>query len=339
MNSNQTIRWSTAVEEADWIAERLAPFDSGTVTSVVPEGLEAYARLLHPVHQGENLIRWAQVAEWSQTPLSHDVQFHDIALARHSPTVPAPWDSPGPAQGTLHASDAVRLVSILREHTTTPRQCWFALWEGYGWDTATRFELADEPRPARQVESPIDPVPSEVRHGPRVELPERSYLFYSGPIEAALSFIEEHEQTPNLWWPADRSWCVASEIDLAWTYVAGTESLRDQMLADHALEALQVKPQDRMTFRLTGSLDDAVMTAATELLEHGSTQIRTAHRSLQASLQRPTRWRSGHLDIASHTDQGSRSTGTETLFRKFGNVTHQQLYRSLAQAVAELADL
>ncbi len=38
------------------------------------------------------------------------------------------------------------------------------------------------------------------------------------------------DQTPNLWWPEDRAWFVATEIDLAWTYVGGREALIEQLV-------------------------------------------------------------------------------------------------------------
>jgi hypothetical protein len=58
-----------------------------------------------------------------------------------------------------------------------------------------------------------DPVPAAVRNGPRVHLPYRDYLLYAGPVEAvtAVAPLSGLEQTPILWWPADRAWCVATE--------------------------------------------------------------------------------------------------------------------------------
>jgi hypothetical protein len=43
---------------------------------------------------------------------------------------------------------------------------------------------------------------------------------------------------PNLWWPDDRSWCVASEIDFPYTYVGGPTKLIEEILAHPLLEAL-----------------------------------------------------------------------------------------------------
>src|SRR5699024_12624354 len=44
------------------------------------------------------------------------------------------------------------------------------------------------------------------RRGPRLELPERAYVLYRGDLAAALAFMDSEQQTPNLWWPADRAW-------------------------------------------------------------------------------------------------------------------------------------
>jgi hypothetical protein len=52
-------RWSSAIDQARWIAERLGPFAEG-VTSVVPAGFDAYARILHPAEEpgsGERLVQ------------------------------------------------------------------------------------------------------------------------------------------------------------------------------------------------------------------------------------------------------------------------------------------
>lgn len=124
--------------------------------------------------------------------------------------------------GTLTDPDAERLVKLLRPWTRTPQKCWFALWEGYGW-------LA-----------PMD------RRGPRVHLPNRDYLLYGGPIEAAGStaLFGEWDQSPNLWWPADGSWCVASEIDLPWTYVGGTVDMVERLVIDNRIEALAIGPDE-----------------------------------------------------------------------------------------------
>src|SRR4051794_4772473 len=43
------------------------------------------------------------------------------------------------------------------------------------------------------------------------------------------------------WWPEDRAWVVASDIDLPSTYVAGSAELAERLMGDGRLEALRVE--------------------------------------------------------------------------------------------------
>jgi hypothetical protein len=101
--------WSGETGQASWIGERLAPFGAYVVTSVVPGGFEAYARVLHPaeepLHGGDRVVRWAEVAAWSGLPLRPGSQFHSIALPRVRPGGEAPWTGQGPGQGSLYPPD------------------------------------------------------------------------------------------------------------------------------------------------------------------------------------------------------------------------------------------
>jgi hypothetical protein len=51
-------------------------------------------------------------------------------------------------------------------------------------------------------------------------------------------------QSPNLWWPADRAWCVASDIDLPSTYLGGTRALVEEVPGDDRLEAVPARLTD-----------------------------------------------------------------------------------------------
>ncbi|MDQ6617805.1 MAG: hypothetical protein M3083_24425 [Actinomycetota bacterium] len=48
-----------------------------------------------------------------------------------------------------------------------------------------------------------------------------------------------------MWWPDDRAWRVATEVDYAWTYVGGTSHLVDRLLGDERLEALPARLTDQ----------------------------------------------------------------------------------------------
>jgi hypothetical protein len=45
--------------------------------------------------------------------------------------------------------------------------------------------------------------------------------------------------TAGLWWPVDRSWFVATEIDLEWTFVAGDTELIEHLQQDPRLEVVE----------------------------------------------------------------------------------------------------
>jgi hypothetical protein len=87
----------------------------------------------------------------------------------------------------------------------------------------------------------------------RVHLPGRDYLLFEGPLEGATDIgwylTRSHflPQSPNLFWPEDHAWCVASEIDLQCTFVGGSHALADNILANSALEAWRVFPNNPIT--------------------------------------------------------------------------------------------
>jgi hypothetical protein len=207
------VEWMRDTSPADWIAPRLQTF-ALEVGSIVPMGFEAYARIIHPVEM-----------------------------------------APRSAQG-LPLSERQVLIDLLGAGTAAPPLCWFCIWDGY----------------------------SDLDHRgvtERVELPHRRYFLYRGPLGTALSSLPtvpppprarsvwysrevverwrrsaspppssllrwpESKHSPNLWWPDDRSWCVATEVDLDWTYLGGSRALIERVLAEPALDARPVQSSDR----------------------------------------------------------------------------------------------
>lgn len=300
--------WSRAVGEAGWIRASLAPFEAYQVTSVVPGGFPGYARVLHPAEEprwGNRLVRWGEVATWSGRPLRDDAQFHSIALPPYRPDREAPWSGQGPRIGSLYLPDAEVLAGLLRDWTATPERCWFCVWDGWGWEGRVALSTAGEAPP-----TPANPIPTGVWHGPRVWLPNRDYLLYAGPVEAvtAIAPLSGDDQTANLWWPADRAWCVASEIDLAWTYLAGPAELIRAVLADFRLEALPARPDDPLT-RTEDWVSAWADHAAGRLLAAGEATITTCRGTVRAWLTRPGHVRSGWLNTESEGGNGVSGSG------------------------------
>jgi hypothetical protein len=242
----QNLPLSDEVQAADWIRERLHPFGQD-VGSVVPAGFGAYARIFHPASiagRPDVDMRWTDVAALSGRRVHPEMQFHAISPPARDPE-PRVYE---PRLGVLSQSQANALVALLSRHTTTPNSCWLSLWEGYGYLHAGGMAPLVAARPPfarlrvrlRRLQlrwsMPRRPRPS----GPRVRLPGRDYLLFRAPLTEALGW----EDGPNLLWPDDNAWCVASEIDFPYTYVGGSQELIDAIIADPAIEALPATDTD-----------------------------------------------------------------------------------------------
>lgn len=234
-------------DAAAWLTERIVTFGE-SVLSVVPSGFEAYARVFHPpspggsfanLQPGQVPLRWAEVAESMGTTAHRAMQWPSLIGTAMSYGDPRVKVHPGvePTTGSLPLPVARVVIEVLRGHTRTPKRCWFAAWEGWGG-------LADF-----------------VRSAPVFDVPHRSYLLLAGPIETVLESVVDppstvveqglpwpHYQSPNLWWPEDRAWCVATEIDFQSTYVGASRTCIDRLLADDRLEIYEVAASDGITW-------------------------------------------------------------------------------------------
>jgi len=83
---------------------------------------------------------------------------------------------------------------------------------------------------------------------PKVGSPQRQYYLATGPLAAAHEPVDHSDRTASLWWPEDRAWCVATEVDLSWTYVGGSQECIASILAHPGIEALPAELSDRVTY-------------------------------------------------------------------------------------------
>jgi hypothetical protein len=243
---------SEAVENGDWLASRLHPFNAYDVGAVVPTGFAGYARILHPAFKSDVEVRWSQVAAWSGKVIHPEVQFHAIASPLPGRGMrPMPFDSP-PRNGVLSVSQVRALAALLVPHTDSPAECWFCLWDGYGsLGPGTSIQafmhtnpLADRWRRWRTRVTLRKPRPRALPGRRVTPNRARSYLLFAGPLNKVAGW----QDGPNLWWPDDRAWCVASEIDLPYTYVGGSKELIAEILTHPALEALPSDVGDGITY-------------------------------------------------------------------------------------------
>ena len=236
------------VRPADWVVAGVGPFGSG-VGGLVPHGFEAYARILHPAYAADGSpVTWAQVAAWSGGVVHPRVQFQALAGPVPRSGTARPW-AQEPDPGSLNPALLAALCDVLARHTKTPARCWFCVWDGY-YDPAPEGATATfttDADPGEEWESDVlaPTIPPEIAEGPRVELPERAYLLLEGPLDAAGELaMPLRPQSPNLFWPDDRAWCVTTETDLDSTYLGGTAALVTDILTDERLEAVPVDVTD-----------------------------------------------------------------------------------------------
>ncbi len=233
---------------ADWVRESLTTF-AKDVASIVPGRFAAYGRILHPLDGGE---RWADVAKATGRVLHPEVQFQGVATPVGEPVPPAQWEVRGrwrcPSTGTMPTDARKELAGVLARFTTTPNRIWFGLWTGYGNLHPPRgaARLLSRSGDALSESTHPDPHPEperlEVRPGrPTLELPSRSYIVYSGSLDELAGWPWDG---PNLWWPDDRAWFVATEIDFVSTYVGGSEEAVDALLKASDLEVLPARITD-----------------------------------------------------------------------------------------------
>ncbi|MEV0845440.1 hypothetical protein AB0J21_06035 [Streptomyces sp. NPDC049954] len=236
-----------------WVADALAEGGDTVAGGVLPGGYEAYVRLPHPVDEGPEGDggdadgTWAAAAVRNSTVAHPLAQWERIALDR---------GEHDPPEGELDARTLAALVPVLAAHTATPEDCLFGVWDGYfGGRTAyltdrtglrARLWVARRRREERERNRRFAALPA-------LATPGRDYLFLRGPVTEAerASRLATggglFRRGPNLWWPADRAWCVASEIDFSSTYVGGSARLARALLGHERLEAWPASPGDLTT--------------------------------------------------------------------------------------------
>jgi hypothetical protein len=196
---------------SDWVFSQL--WNDHTVRSFVPGEFEAVARVYHPWTSDGSEVTWSTVA--NALGVDGRAALSEIAHDNNEPGFNAP------SEGRLEQETMRPLVEVLRAATSTPDDVFFAVWEGWGGDEWQRFRnaaLLDKFHPTF-----------------------RPCRLLRGPIEGALGSIETitfggSTLHPMVWWPADRTWLVHTEVDAVLTLVAGSEAMVEQLLARPNLE-------------------------------------------------------------------------------------------------------
>ena len=220
-----TLTFCSDLAGADWIVHSTLPWQQ--LVCFGPAGFDAYARLRvlpDPVRPGQS---------------ENDVAAED----RRTDQLP-------------------RLCELLAARTTTPDNCYFCVWEGFGQaepstDDDAAYVAVDnsadqiERAAARPGLAPTSGVSPSVPQAPKVEVPHRAYWLFRGAL-AEIGTWDTAEAWPGRYrlgaaepafvWPADRAWCVASDVDPHWAGIGGGTPLINQLIADPLLDAVSADP-------------------------------------------------------------------------------------------------
>ena len=217
----------------DWLRPRLGPFGA-VVGSLVPRGYEAYARVLHPMYDETHApVTWASVAAVTGRVVHPTAQAWRVA---GRPGVHAPqskplgsrvaevdeWCGDEPAEGSMDGPELRVIARVLARHSDSDLVA--AFWEGTSWTGGAMLWLWTGPDGERPPPVPApDDLDPAVLDGPKLELPHRAYVLFRAGVDDLVDLADGRAhadvdpfnpgwRTPNLLWPDDHSWCLATEV-------------------------------------------------------------------------------------------------------------------------------
>lgn len=227
--------------DLDWIENRSATY-RGRTSDLVPPRFSKYYRLFHPVETAleGSFEAWAAVAQRNQRVMHPLAQFHAIStpatIAVDNPPKtdfePGVRRDPGPWVGSLRRTHFQWLVSILAASGASHDVC-YGLWDGYAG-----FEAC-------------------VASAPVASLPLRKYYLFQGSLsndaECWFDFITRCDghvyQSPNIMWPTDRRWFVATGVDFSYTIIGCDPATGNLLAGQSLLEVASVRPNDDLSVR------------------------------------------------------------------------------------------
>ncbi|WP_205649360.1 hypothetical protein [Agromyces sp. LHK192] len=175
------------------------------------------------------------------------------------------WRFAPPSMGDLDAETFAIIARALARHTSTPGAGCAAVWEGHGgmlsdagFAVLTFSALGETDASATDASGIRPPLGPEVDAGPRFSLPDREHvLFEAGiaefeasdwPARAPWARTVWNAPSPNLVWPEDRAWVLATEIDFDSTVVGGSSALVEELVGTAGLEAVRIPADADLTW-------------------------------------------------------------------------------------------
>jgi hypothetical protein len=230
----------------------------------------------------EAIWPWAEVARRTGGVMHPLVQWDRLAGNERQLTFDDGWQLGQTPVGFFDPALLSHLVGALDAHTAAPDDVMFGVWVGWGdlngsvstftlWaaDDAVDRDAESAAIQAKHAAS-VSPEVSEaissftsaqetgVDQAVILSLPGRDYVVGSTtlgelsdptwPHRAGMGWTRfSTGPMPQLIWPSDRAWCVASEIDWDSTVVGGSRAAIDALLASDSLETFEVTADDDLS--------------------------------------------------------------------------------------------
>ena len=176
-------------------------------------------------------MKWAEIASERGRTAHPLMQWHQIrALPLMNDDVVNMFLEAGytiigePDEGSLPTVVATALYDELLTFTENPETCWFGVWNGFN----EKF---------KQGILSTNTIGNDYRQW---------HVFRGDLALMKCSLFESNikHQSANLFWPSDRSWFVATDIDLDSTYIGGSYRLIERLKRNSLLETYLVYPED-----------------------------------------------------------------------------------------------
>ncbi|WP_156163729.1 hypothetical protein [Demequina subtropica] len=268
-------------DAGEWLKGRIPTF-GGRVRDVAGEDFESYVRVMHPLRgrrldwsdRGSGMVpsvvderrwTWAELASALGRTAHPLMQWH--ALAREAVVRWGDgWEVDQPEQGAFEPELFARLVPALLEATSTPDDAVVGFWTGSSGlhpggrhvVVATEAAAGLEATALAQLPMIDASIVDAIDAGDVLALPGREYVLLGGALAELADpdwgfaagvgwWASFRDPTPQLVWPRDHAWLVATEVDFDSTLVAGARGLIDAVVAVPGLESFEVGPDDDLT--------------------------------------------------------------------------------------------
>jgi hypothetical protein len=184
----------------------------------------------------DSAARWISTLSFDELTTFGPPGFEAYARLRYIPDPTTAGQSENDVVGLpddhlTELDQARRALARLAGYTSTPGDCYYCIWDGYG-----DLNLAA--------------VPGE----PTVlHFPHRRYTLMEGPLDALQTWESGPGMggplvPPALIWPADHSWCFVSDVDPHWAGIGASSEAIDQLLGDPAIDVATADPGQRQPY-------------------------------------------------------------------------------------------